>query len=169
MGRMEVSNLASLKRFVSNKEQQPEAESHRQDGPQVPSFDSRCKLFEIGHCGESRVVLAYQVRCDQEEPRIWLYHEGRRQWFYLTESFTKYFRMMLVHLGLPLWQYCVVGLPLPTWVEQVFFLVGPHLLPTTPKPKESLSTFQWNEGPTNVIDPLIFKSKENKQRSSKKK
>ena len=161
---MEVFNLASLKRFVGSKEQQAAAELRHHEGPQVPSFDPRCKLFEIAQCGESKVILA-----DQEGPGIWLYHPGKSQWHYLADSFTKYFRMMLVHLGLPLWQYCVTGIPLPTWVEQVFFLVGPHLLPKTAKPKESVSMTLWNEGPTNTIDPTIFKSRDKQQRSLKKK
>lgn len=166
---MEVNNLASLKRFVGSKEQQAAAESRHHEGPQVPSFDPRCKLFEIAQCGESKVILAYQVRSDHEEPGIWLHHPGKDQWHYLADNFTKYFRMMLVHLGLPLWQYCIVGIPIPSWVEQVFFLVGPHLLPTTVKPKESVSATLWSEGPTNVVDPAIFKSKEKQQRSLKKK
>lgn len=166
---MEVGDLASLKRFVGTKEQQTTAESSRRDGLQLPSFSPRCKLFEIGQCGESKIILVYQITSDQCEPGIWLYHETKCQWHFITNNFINYFRMMLVHLGLPLWQYCVVGLSLPTWVEQVFFLVGPHLLPMTAKLKETISTTLWNDGPINVIDPTIFKGKENKQRILKKK
>ncbi|XP_051164020.1 tubulin polyglutamylase complex subunit 2 isoform X2 [Leptopilina boulardi] len=169
VGKMEVGDLASLKRFVGTKEQQTTAESSRRDGLQLPSFSPRCKLFEIGQCGESKIILVYQITSDQCEPGIWLYHETKCQWHFITNNFINYFRMMLVHLGLPLWQYCVVGLSLPTWVEQVFFLVGPHLLPMTAKLKETISTTLWNDGPINVIDPTIFKGKENKQRILKKK
>lgn len=77
--------------------------------------------------------------------------------------------MMLVHLGLPLWQCCVAGLSLPAWIQQVYFLIGPHLLPSTVEPMETISTSMWNNGPTNIIDPAIFKGREGKQKSSKKK
>lgn len=164
---MEVASLGELKRFVGTKEQQTEAEARLQENVDLPSLSPRCKLFELGQCGTNKVYLAYTS--SDAEPRIWLHHEETSRWHHLADSFTKYFRMLLVHLGLPLWQYCAVGLPIPTWVEQVYLLVGPYLLPTTVTPSQTLSTTLWNEGPANAIDPAIFKSKENKQRNIRRK
>ena len=38
------------------------------------------------------------------QPEIWFLHRSL-EWWYLASSFTDYFRMMIVHLGVPLWQY----------------------------------------------------------------
>ncbi|KAK2580758.1 hypothetical protein KPH14_011382 [Odynerus spinipes] len=131
------------------------------------------KLFEIARCfppsSDAKIYLAYPSKVEQTAPEIWLHRESTDRWYPLAESFTRYFRMMLVHLGLPLWQCCVLELPLPTWVEQVYFLVGPHLLPSTVELGETISSSLWNNGPPNLLDPGIFKSKENKQRLQKKK
>ncbi|XP_012287821.1 tubulin polyglutamylase complex subunit 2 [Orussus abietinus] len=167
VGRCEIGTLSALKRFLGSKEQQAEADANLQDDPQVPSFSTRCKLFEIGQCSSSKVFLTY-VRPDIE-PGVWLYRQKTDRWYQLADSFTKYFRMMLVHLGLSLWQYCAVGLPLPTWIEQIYFLVGPHLLPETVKPTKTVSTSLWVDGPLNTIDSSIFKGRENKAKNLKKK
>ena len=38
------------------------------------------------------------------KPEIW-FLDRALQWFYLADDFIKYFRMMMIHLGLPCWQY----------------------------------------------------------------
>ena len=38
------------------------------------------------------------------QPEIW-FLDRSLEWSYLASSFMDYFRMMIVHLGLPLWQY----------------------------------------------------------------
>ncbi|XP_034945674.1 tubulin polyglutamylase complex subunit 2 [Chelonus insularis] len=171
VGKMMINEFAALKKFVGNKDQQAEAESKSHDDINVPSLGARCKLFEIDQCGTSKVLLVYNIRPDLDsEPSIWLFHEDNvGKWYHLSDSFTKYFRMMLVHLGLPLWQHCAVGLDLPTWVEQTYYLVGPHLLPTAVKSPETVSTTLWKDVPYNTIDSIIFKSRDSKQRNSRKK
>lgn len=190
VGRMEIGSLLSLKRYVNvGKERQPvipgeegggsEAEPGTSTGldtaatPGLSAGTRGCKMFEIAQCfpeGEtSRVYLVYRFKPEQETPSVWLCQEESNRWYRLADNFTVYFRMMLVHLGLPLWQCCVAGLPLPTWVEQVYFLVAPHLLPATVEPTETISGSLWNNGPTNVLDPSIFKGKEGKQRNARKK
>ncbi|KAL7287925.1 hypothetical protein TKK_0017985 [Trichogramma kaykai] len=211
IGRMEIKDLASLKRHTGmpiSKEQQQQqqqqhaesssgsggdssaeassssgsiasgssnqSESHKRSCPPLvePSFfgGSRCKLFELAECGQDcRVLLAYQLQPDQDEPSVWLYRGGGdssvttgRRWYRLADSFCRYFRMMLVHLGLPQWQICAAGLQLPTWLEQVYLLVGPHLLPEVAPASQSdtTETSLWNDGPTNLLDPAIFRGKE---------
>ncbi|XP_032674941.1 tubulin polyglutamylase complex subunit 2 [Odontomachus brunneus] len=187
IGRMEIGSLSSLKRYVGRDRQMGPSTQDSSSGAQVEdptteqeggstdvlfSGDSReCKLFEIGQCypgtGNGKVYLTYRSKQEQDSPSIWL-HRGS-SWYQLADDFTTYFRMMLAHLGLPLWQCCVVGLPLPTWVEQAYFLVGPHLLPSTVEPSETVSTSLWNNGPINILDPAIFKTKDGKQRNARKK
>ncbi|KAF3426492.1 hypothetical protein E2986_00443 [Frieseomelitta varia] len=193
VGCMEIGTLSSLKRY-SNKDHQTDSSKQELDNDthklneitasSITDFenpnsinlqgnDHGCKMFEIASCfpesGMAKVYLLYRMKQEEESPTIWLHREDTNRWYHLANNFTVYFRMMLVHLGLPLWQCCVSGLSLPPWVEQVYFLVGPHLLPSAVEPTETISTSMWNNGPTNVIDPTIFKGKEGKQKSSKKK
>ena len=191
---MEIGTLSSLKRY-SNKDHQTDSSKQELDNDthklnneitasSITDFenpnsinlqgnDHGCKMFEIASCfpesGMAKVYLLYRMKQEEESPTIWLHREDTNRWYHLANNFTVYFRMMLVHLGLPLWQCCVSGLSLPPWVEQVYFLVGPHLLPSAVEPTETISTSMWNNGPTNVIDPTIFKGKEGKQKSCKKK
>ncbi|XP_076628049.1 tubulin polyglutamylase complex subunit 2 [Colletes latitarsis] len=188
VGRMEIGSFSSLKRYNAK---EPQAESTKQevdserpetepgsatsleDVISLPHSDSRsCKMFEIGRCfpesGKAKVYLVYRTKPEQEPPSVWLHREDADRWYHLAGNFTVYFRMMIVHLGLPMWQCCVAAVPLPTWVEQVYFLVGPHLLPSTVEPVETISTSMWNNGPINVLDPAIFKGRE-KQKISRKK
>lgn len=185
IGRMEIGSLSSLKRYVDRIRQMAsssqdsstiQAANNTSGSPDdmdsIFSGDSReCKLFEIGQCfpGEEsgKIYLAYRSKPEQDSPGIWLHRDG--QWYQLADNFTTYFRMMLVHLGLPLWQCCVAGLALPTWIEQTYFLVGPHLLPSTVEPVETVSTSLWNNGPINVLDPAVFKVRDSKQRNSRMK
>lgn len=169
---MNINEFAALKRFVGSKEQQADADSKCPDDTDLPFFNSNCKLFEIDQCGNSKVFLVYHVRIDLDtEPSIWLYHETNTSsgWHKLADNFTKYFRMMLVHIGLPLWQICAAELSLPMWVEQAYYLVGPHLLPNTVKPSETISGTLWKDGPLNTIDPGIFKNRDTKQKNLRKK
>lgn len=188
---MEIGALSSLKRYVG-KDRQTGLSAQTEDaaaaaavicesdaGADVLPFalgDSRdCKLFEIGQCfpqgaggNGGGVYLAYRPKREQESgPGVWLSRNGG--WHHLADSFTAYFRMMLAHLGLPLWQCCAAGLPLPTWVEQAYFLVGPHLLPSTVEPGETVSASLWNNGPINVLDPDVFKVKDGRQKNTRKK
>lgn len=186
IGYMEVGCLSSLKRYVSKDRQislgssaQPiqseniNADPSDCENAAFPGDLRDCKLFEIGQCypgpENGKIYLTYRSKREQDSPGVWLHHQTG-SWHHLADNFTIYFRMMLVHLGLPLWQHCVAGLPLPAWVEQAYFLVGPHLLPTIVTPIATMSTSLWNNGPINVLDPAIFKlSKEGKHKNARKK
>lgn len=194
---MEIGTFSSLKRYTNNsKNYQTDAtkkesynDIHKSDNEicgsstdlentislhlQNENLENDYKMFEIARCFPeseiAKIYLVYRIKPEVESPTIWLHRESTNKWYRLAENFTIYFRMMLVHLGLPLWQCCVAGLSLPAWIQQVYFLIGPHLLPSTVEPMETISTSMWNNGPTNIIDPAIFKGREGKQKNSKKK
>lgn len=193
---MEIATFSSLKRYSSSpKDHQADPSKHERHvdpgrgDPETASgtgsnlentFPAQfqgdghgCRLFEIARCspesGTAKVYLVYRMKPEPEAPTIWLHREGDNRWCHLANNFTVYFRMMLAHLGLPMWQCCVANLSLPTWVEQIYFLIGPHLLPSAVEPTETISSSMWNNGPTNVIDPAIFKAKEGKQKNSRRK
>ena len=59
-------------------------------------------LIEILHFNSILSFLSSGVTTSQ--PEIW-FLDRSLEWSYLASSFMDYFRMMIVHLGLPLWQY----------------------------------------------------------------
>ncbi|XP_021935307.1 tubulin polyglutamylase complex subunit 2 isoform X2 [Zootermopsis nevadensis] len=135
---------------------------------QRPSFGVKCKIFEIDSCqGIGKVCLVYADKSDcesdlkREDPKIWLLDRSF-QWHFLAEGFTQYFRMLLIHQGLPQWQFKFTPMGLTPWAEQMFVLIAPHLL------QSSLMTqsMDWSDMPCNHLDPAIFKTR---GKSSKKK
>lgn len=175
---MEINKLACLKRFVvGSKDEQLDSRSQKAFSP------GSGKLFQLGQCNDdddddnsNKVILAYHANFD--EAGYWLYHAPSDSWHSLADTFQRYFRTMLVHLGLPFWQYCVAGISLPMSVQQIYLRVAPHLLPsatrtatTTLVQQRSVSANSCNDdAPLNTIDLSIFKGKDNnKQRGSSRK
>ncbi len=91
-----------------------------------PQFGLRWKMFELDGCsGNGRVCLVFPPKPDPPPPldggdgsgggglirldltpptpQVW-YLDRAYDWHFLAPTFTAYFRMMLVHLGLPQWQ-----------------------------------------------------------------
>ncbi|KAG8227813.1 hypothetical protein J437_LFUL010971 [Ladona fulva] len=52
----------------------------------------------------------------REEPNIWLL-DRCFEWHFLASDFSHYFRMMLVHQGLPQWQFRFTPMGLTPWAE----------------------------------------------------
>ncbi|XP_069696761.1 tubulin polyglutamylase complex subunit 2-like [Periplaneta americana] len=100
----------------------------------------------------------------REDPKIWLLDRSF-EWHYLTADFTQYFRMMLVHQGLPQWQFKFTPMDLTPWAEQMFVLIAPHLLQSDVNNPLTQSV-DWCDMPYNHLDPAIFKTR---AKSSKKK
>ena len=61
------------------------------------------------------------------EPSVWFLDKAF-EWHFLAATFPTYFRMMLVHLGLPLWQMRFTSMGLPPGARQLMMLLAPHLL-----------------------------------------
>ncbi|CAG7730146.1 unnamed protein product [Allacma fusca] len=92
------------------------------------------------------------------------------QWHFLAPTFTHYYRMLLIHLGLPQWQYRFTPFGLSAWAEQMFWIVAPQLL-QQPKisPAPSMYTGMWSPDippeaatpntTTNVITMNLFRKK----------
>ncbi|XP_071446932.1 tubulin polyglutamylase complex subunit 2 [Hetaerina americana] len=116
--------------------------------PQFPNFGVKCKIFELDPCqGLGKVCLVYHDRAGEgsasqaglmqlcggtttatpsfavskEEPRIWLL-DRCFEWHFLAHDFAHYFRMMLVHQGLPQWQFRFTPMGLTPWAEEFFSL-----------------------------------------------
>ncbi|KOB66606.1 Tubulin polyglutamylase complex subunit [Operophtera brumata] len=94
-------------------------------GPR-PELNTKSKVLELDTC---RTIVWLATR------------EGA--WGWLADSFTHYFRMALVHLGLPGWQAAFANLPPIPWAEKT--------------EAESGAGTVANETGFNHIDPHIFK------------
>ena len=115
---MKINSIAELKRLGGVKSQgdsdsptllDTEIYNHRVD-PNRPHFGVKCKIFEMDSChGNGRVCLVYLDKNEtdiekREKPKIWLLDRSF-EWHFLADTFTQYFRMMMVHQGLPQWQF----------------------------------------------------------------
>ncbi|CAH0726504.1 unnamed protein product, partial [Brenthis ino] len=124
----------------------------RQNAGPRPVLNTKSKVFELDNCRNiGKVCLIYTGGSWS----VWLAtREGA--WGWLADSFTHYFRMALVHLGLPGWQAAFANLPLIPWAEQIFLLLAPHLLDKTDTENNVVSVT--SEAGLNHIDPNIFKT-----------
>ncbi|XP_046409199.1 tubulin polyglutamylase complex subunit 2 [Ischnura elegans] len=157
--------------------------------PQLPNFGVKCKIFELDPCqGLGKVCLVYHDRAPaesgqmsgalsglqlpssssftcREEPKIWLL-DRCFEWHFLAHDFTHYFRMMLVHQGLPQWQFRFTPMGLTPWAEQMFAMIAPHLL------QSDLSHLSenadWGGRNPCQLDPSVFKTRTKSSKREKK-
>lgn len=94
----------------------------------LPKFDERCRIFELDPCdGYGKVCLVYhntKQGIPAQNADVWFLDRSLR-WHFLAESFLFYYRMMLVHLGLPQWQYAFTDIGLSYSAKQWFNLFCP--------------------------------------------
>ncbi|KPJ11914.1 Tubulin polyglutamylase complex subunit 2 [Papilio machaon] len=149
VGAIRVNSLSELCLSAGLKDLLDFSITRNSSGPR-PVLNPKSKVFELDTC---RNIGKVCLICTNGSWSIWLAtREGA--WGWLADSFTYYFRMSLVHLGLPGWQAAFTNLPLIPWAEQLFLLLAPHLLE-----KESDSTNAGgSETGLNHIDPNIFKN-----------
>uniref|UniRef100_A0A1B6LEW4 Knr4/Smi1-like domain-containing protein n=1 Tax=Graphocephala atropunctata TaxID=36148 RepID=A0A1B6LEW4_9HEMI len=177
IGNLRINSIAELKRLAGVKNSGDaecpnllDIEICNQSEPRSPkpNFGSKCKIFELDPCQNvAKVCLVYMEKPEgdtrKEEPKIWLLDRSY-EWHFLADNFTQYFRMMLVHQGLPQWQFRFTPMGLTPWAEQMMFMICPHLLADqevkSPRFDPSL----------NQIDPSIFKTrnKSSKQKKAEK-
>ncbi|XP_066021529.1 tubulin polyglutamylase complex subunit 2-like [Pocillopora verrucosa] len=141
LGKMElnpVTGLVLLSKATSVSDDKPsladlDTDSYEEDGQGhlKPHFDNRCKVFELDPCDSyGKVCLVYKdIKAGETtgQPEIW-FLDRSLEWWYLASSFTDYFRMMIVHLGLPLWQYLFTTTGLSPETKQWFNLYAPTRL-----------------------------------------
>ena len=133
LGRMEVNPLANLKRITipqCNKHGATQSVSVDDTGSDDeeskarPNFSQIEKAFEIDACcSHGKVCLVYEVG-GTSDPKIWFLDRAVR-WHFLASSFMEYFRLMVMHLGLPQWQYAFTDIGLSPMSKQWFNLYAP--------------------------------------------
>ncbi|KAL3909480.1 MAG: hypothetical protein SGPRY_009410 [Prymnesium sp.] len=61
------------------------------------------------------------------EPQVW-FQDNSCMWYFIASSFTDYFRLMVLNLGLPRWQYAYTEAGLDPVAKQWFKLLAPARL-----------------------------------------
>ncbi|XP_013113072.2 tubulin polyglutamylase complex subunit 2 isoform X1 [Stomoxys calcitrans] len=128
-------------------------------GNPLPVLGAKTKIFEINTINEvAKVCLLYDSSGCNISPKIYLLELSNLKWVFLADSFSEYLRMAIAHLGLPYWELCFASCGLPSWTEQLFLLLAPHLLEENETRRSRLIN-PGPEHPYNVIDPNIFRVK----------
>ncbi|XP_071498810.1 tubulin polyglutamylase complex subunit 2-like [Diadema antillarum] len=114
-----------------------------EDAP--PRFDHQSRIFELDPCqGCGHVCLVYRNTkqgAPAEHAEVWFLDSALR-WHFLSTSFSQYFRLMMVHMGLPQWQYAFTDIGLSPLSKQWFNIYGPHRLQVDSDLRELLG---WHE------------------------
>ena len=71
--------------------------------------------------------MALIYRQPQGKPQIW-FQDLSCQWFFIANSFTDYFRLMIMHLGIPNWHYAFTQVGLDPQTLQWFRFLSPERL-----------------------------------------
>ncbi|XP_068691129.1 tubulin polyglutamylase complex subunit 2-like [Montipora foliosa] len=141
LGKMELNAVASLillSKATNISDDKPsladldsDTDEEDEQGHVKPHFDTRCKVFELDPCDSfGKVCLVYKdvkAGVTTSQPEVW-FLDRSLEWSYLASSFMDYFRMMIVHLGLPLWQYLFTSTGLSPETKQWFNLYAPTRL-----------------------------------------
>nr|CAB3226581.1 tubulin polyglutamylase complex subunit 2-like [Phallusia mammillata] len=168
LGRLEINPIADLAKlsttgstssasssisladvdYNSDSEDESNDQSHGH-----PHFDGRSRIFELDSCnGFGKVCLVY-IKATPGMPaqntEIW-FLDRALNWSFLAKDFTTYYRLMLVHIGLPQWQYAFTPIGLSPKVKQWFSMYAPIRLKINEDLMESSDS-------TNTLDVPIVK------------
>ncbi|XP_020907255.1 tubulin polyglutamylase complex subunit 2 isoform X2 [Exaiptasia diaphana] len=158
LGKMEINSVAgltSLTQNISNSDDNPSlrdvdtiSDEKDDHGHIKPHFDGRSKIYELDSCnGCGKVCLVYKdlkAGVTTSKPEVW-FLDCALDWFYLADSFSSYFRMMIIHLGLPLWQFIFTSSGISPETKQWFNLYAPMRLALDAQ----LSNHDTSESPSN--------------------
>ena len=113
-----------------------------------------CCFFKVDDTGNIHVELI------PPEPQVW-FLDRAFEWHFLAPNFPTYFRMMLVHLGLPQWQMRFTSMGPSPGALQLMTLLAPHLLNDKGEKEDE-------HYPVQVIDPAVFKIRNRGRKSAEK-
>ncbi|XP_037824602.1 tubulin polyglutamylase complex subunit 2 [Lucilia sericata] len=127
-------------------------------GNPLPLIGPKTKIFELNTVNEVAKVCLIYDSSSSNNPKIYLLELDSFKWVFLAENFSEYLRMAIAHLGLPYWELCFASCGLPSWTEQLFLLLAPHLLEEN-EPRRARLINPAPEHPYNIVDPNIFRVK----------
>ena len=78
-------------------------------------------------CTGGTVAFFYNTKDNHDNPQVW-FQDMSCKWFFIANTFTDYFRLMIMHLGLPCWQYAFTEVGLDPVSQQWFRFLSPERL-----------------------------------------
>ncbi|XP_062898132.1 tubulin polyglutamylase complex subunit 2 isoform X1 [Mobula hypostoma] len=177
LGRMVINNISALCRLgtssfysLPNAPTLADLESDTDDEDKEepfkkPHFNSQCRIFELDSCnGNGKVCLVYkniQSGVVSSSAEIW-FLDRALYWHFLTDTFTAYYRLMLIYLGLPQWQYAFTKYGVTPQAKQWFNMYKPIVYNTNNVADDDVTFI-------NKLDPnQVFKNKSKLQPTKKK-
>jgi tubulin polyglutamylase complex subunit 2 len=129
LGNMHLNKLRDIKRikgesFKFGRIGQNDADSSDDDDE---GSKEEIAAFEIdSETKNGRVALLFKGGSNQK-PQIW-FQDLSCKWYYIANTFTDYFRVMVMHLGIPNWQYAFTQCGLDQQTLQWFRFFIPERL-----------------------------------------
>lgn len=126
LGQMHINKLKDIQildidRFVLRKLGE-EVDSESSD----EEITNNIKAFDLDNkVKDGRLALLYKESVSK--PQIY-FQDLSGQWFFIANSFTDYFRLMVMHLGLPHWQYAFTEVGLDSSSQRWFRFLSPERL-----------------------------------------
>ncbi|KAG5675270.1 hypothetical protein PVAND_005184 [Polypedilum vanderplanki] len=163
-------NLESIMNANQNIPKTPISAQHNDAIPQL-HLTPKSKIFELSTILDlAKVVMIYEVP-ETNVMRIYLLELESLKLQFLADTFSEYLRMAIAHLGLPYWELCFSSCSLPSWTQQLFLLLAPHLLENN-EPRRNVKNFHNGNDenpPFNTLDPSVFRSKPRSSKAPKHK
>lgn len=137
LGCMSLNALSSIvpvpdpptKEIVSNQSTTAFAGSSELPAPLQIDVDlegERCTAFELDKDDHGLVAIVY-TKSGKDAPEVW-FRDLAGEWHFVARTFKHYFRLMIMHLGLPSWQYAFTSVGLDPISQQWFRLLSPERL-----------------------------------------
>eukprot|EP01063_Lacrimia_lanifica_P012606 TRINITY_DN19261_c0_g1_i1.p1 TRINITY_DN19261_c0_g1~~TRINITY_DN19261_c0_g1_i1.p1 ORF type:complete len:254 (+),score=71.90 TRINITY_DN19261_c0_g1_i1:64-762(+) len=89
------------------------------------SEDEAAFLIDSSPQMHGRVCLIYKTDNPGAPPTVW-FQSLTCTWHYIAKTFTDYFRLLIMHLGLPGWCYVFTDAGLPRVTEEWFSFLSPE-------------------------------------------
>jgi len=117
---MGYMSVLSIEKIVEVKKREEEGES-------AHPFHSAYELSSsTSHCS-GRVCLVFKDNPMTSSSEIW-YQDLGLNWWFVSKTFVEYFRLMILHLGLPNWQMIFTDSGLPSTTKQWIRFLSPQRL-----------------------------------------
>lgn len=161
VGSINVNSICDLTLFDVKITNSPDLKGSKFDRYLKQSTET--KAFKLVNIDDQNFVTLIYGGVSKSLPQIFLIDDNFYG-YYLTNSFRKYLRMAIVHLGLPYWQFCFTPTGIPSWAEQIYMIVAPLLPTASPVPNDSDETDQSTIENPNILDVSVFKLKPHESR-----
>ena len=123
-----------------------------------PKFNEKSRIFELDYVDRlrGRVCLVYK-NTRSETPaganaEIW-FLDRSLSWHFLAPNFTTFFRLMVLHLGLPEWHFLLSRVAISNKARQWFNFFAPTRLVLSENRDDN------NENPNSIFETQMFSTK----------